>query len=59
MREFSGKLSQCCYGENAYQAPSFAYQTSESPFAPDKFKLLPKLRFLITIFAIEIKFYKP
>ncbi|MEI8270519.1 MAG: hypothetical protein WCG45_04055 [bacterium] len=29
-----------CYGENAYQIPSAVYQTSESFFSPDKFKLL-------------------
>ena len=34
------KVSECCYGENAYQAPSFVYQESESLFSPDKFKLL-------------------
>lgn len=28
------------YGENAYQAPSNVYQTSESVFSPAKFKLL-------------------
>ena len=43
------RLGESCYGENAYQAPSFYYKTGESPsaidlrarpFAPDKFKLL-------------------
>jgi len=34
------QVSECCYGENAYQAPSFVYQDGQSPFAPDKFKLL-------------------
>jgi len=34
------RLGECCYGENAYQAPSFFYKDSESPFGPDKFKLL-------------------
>ena len=33
-------LGQCCYGENAYQTPSFIYQINDSPFSPDKFKLL-------------------
>ena len=28
------------YGENAYQTPSATYQTHESSFSPDKFKLL-------------------
>ncbi len=37
---FGEKTSDCCYGENAYQAPSGVYQTNESPFSPDKFKLL-------------------
>ncbi len=37
---FGEKTSDCCYGENAYQAPSAVYQTRESLFAPDKFKLL-------------------
>ena len=33
-------VSECTYGENAYQAPSFLYQTHDSPLSPDKFKLL-------------------
>jgi len=34
------RAGECCYGENAYQAPSFFYKSGESPFGPDKFKLL-------------------
>ena len=34
------RQSECCYGENAYQAPSFVYQDNSGPFSPDKFKLL-------------------
>ena len=37
---FGQKESDCCYGENAYQAPSFVYKEHDSPFGPDKFKLL-------------------
>lgn len=37
---FSEKISQSCYGENAYQTPSFVYQENDSPFSPDKFKLI-------------------
>ena len=37
---FGEKISDCCYGENAYQAPSFVYKENDSPFSPDKFKLL-------------------
>jgi phosphoribosylaminoimidazolecarboxamide formyltransferase/IMP cyclohydrolase len=37
---FGEQISECCYGENAYQIPSFAYKTGESVFSPDKFKLL-------------------
>jgi len=33
-------LGQCCYGENAYQTPSFIYKSGKSNFSPDKFKLL-------------------
>ena len=34
------RSSECTYGENAYQAPAFTYQSGEGPFSPDKFKLL-------------------
>jgi phosphoribosylaminoimidazolecarboxamide formyltransferase/IMP cyclohydrolase len=37
---FAEKIGECCYGENAYQAPAFIYQNRRSPFSPDKFKLL-------------------
>jgi phosphoribosylaminoimidazolecarboxamide formyltransferase/IMP cyclohydrolase len=37
---FSEKINENCYGENAYQAPSFVYQESDSILSPDKFKLL-------------------
>ncbi len=37
---FGEKSSECTYGENAYQTPSYLYQTSSSDLAPDKFKLL-------------------
>lgn len=37
---FGEHKSDNCYGENAYQAPSSVYQTNESAFSPDKFKLL-------------------
>lgn len=37
---FGEKKSDCCYGENAYQTPSSVYVENESPFSPDKFKLL-------------------
>lgn len=37
---FGERLSESCYGENAYQAPSFVYKENDSPFGPDKFKLL-------------------
>ena len=33
-------ISNCIYGENAYQNPSAVYQVSEDLFSPDKFKLL-------------------
>jgi phosphoribosylaminoimidazolecarboxamide formyltransferase / IMP cyclohydrolase len=40
-KNISGEQTgECCYGENAYQVPSFSYKTNESPFSPDKFKLL-------------------
>jgi len=37
---FGEKQSECCYGENAYQAPSFVYKETDSSFSPDKFKLI-------------------
>ena len=30
----------CTYGENAYQTPSYLYQSADGLFSPDKFKLL-------------------
>jgi len=42
--KYKGLIGQmndiCTYGENAYQTPSFLYQTEDGPFSPDKFKLL-------------------
>ena len=37
---FGNHISSSVYGENAYQTPSEVYQTNESCFSPDKFKLL-------------------
>ncbi len=37
---FGSHISNSVYGENAYQAPSKVFQTNESRFSPDKFKLL-------------------